>query len=252
MKILLVIANYKDNRQKIFDEGISLINQEYCRVHGFNYIVSSGIETGRESPIWQKFFYVKKLLNENALKDGDKITVLDADMVFAKISYVSPDKNFSYETGKSFSYAIDNGNTHCMGNYTMTINEWSRRMVDLVIDEERFQKYKSTEIWQRWAEQASWYSLCGIKEHSWIPFLNLPNYGWHSNKTDDTLFSIEELEEHIEIRPPEWNTTLLEEEADDPVSQMLQKYNIIRTKKENTIIRHFGGGQPWREEYFNG
>jgi hypothetical protein len=30
---------------------------------------------------------------------------------------------------------------------------------------------------------------------------------------------------------------------------MLQKYNIVKSKKEDTIIRHFGGGQPWREEY---
>jgi len=241
-KILLVIANYSDFRQKLFDEKISPINKRYCDKHGFDYVVSSGIDTGRKSPIWQKFFYVHKLLTENQITDGDRITVLDADMVFAK-------DDESYETEKSFSYAIDNGNTHCMGNYTITINDWSRRMIDLMLSEERHQQFKHREIWDRWAEQASWYFLCGVKEHSWVPFFDLPDYGWHSNENIKPTFSTEELHHNVEIRTPPWNTTLLEEEADDPISKMLQKYNIVKSKKEDTIIRHFGGGQPWREEY---
>ena len=241
-KILLVIANYSDHRQKTFDEKISPITKRYCDKHGFDYLVSDGVETGRKNPIWQKFFRVKSLLSEGELTDGDKVTVLDADMVFAK-----DDK--PYETDKSFSYAIDNGNTHCMGNYTITINEWSRNMIDLMLDEERYQKYKHLELWERWAEQASWYYLCGIKEHSWTPFTDLPDYGWHSHESVDPMFSTEDLHKNVEIRGAAWNTTLLEEEADDPISKMLQKYNIVKSKKEDTIIRHFGGGQPWREEY---
>ena len=243
-KIFLVIANYSDDRQDFFDKKISPINKRYCDKHEFDYVVSSGIDTGRESPIWQKFFSVRQFLNEERLSDGDKITVLDADMVFVS-------DHESYETKKSFSYAIDNGNTHCMGNYTITINKWSRRMIDLVLDEERYQKYKDREIWGRWAEQASWYFLCGIKEHSWTPFFELPDYGWHSNENIYPTFSIEELYENIEIRSSACNTTLLEEESDDPVSRSLQRYNIVKSKKEDTIIRHFAGGQPWREEYFN-
>jgi hypothetical protein len=241
-KILLVIANYKDFRQGLFDEKISPISKRYCDKHGFDYIVSPGIDTGRQSPIWQKFFYVQKLLTDKQLTDGDKVTVLDADMVFVK-------DDEEYTTSKSFSYAIDNGNTHCMGNYTITINDWSRRMIELMLSKERHQQFKHREIWNRWAEQASWYFLCGIKEHSWVPFFDLPDYGWHSNENIEPTFSIEELHENVEIRSPAWNTTLLEEEADDGVSKMLQKYNIVKSKKEDTIIRHFGGGQPWREEY---
>ena len=241
-KILLVIANYRDNRQSLFDEKISPINKRYCDKHNFEYVVSSGIETGRDSPIWQKFFSVRQFLEEGSLHDGDKITVLDADMVFAA-------DHEPYESDKSFSYAIDNGNTHCMGNYTIKINEWSRNMISLMLDEERHQRYKNREIWGRWAEQASWYFLCGIKEHSWVPFLELPDYGWHSNEDIEPTFSIGELYENVEIRSPAWNTTLLEEEADDPISSSLQKYNIVKSKKEDTIIRHFAGGQPWRKEY---
>ena len=59
---------------------------------------------------------------------------------------------------------------------------------------------------------------------------------------------VPELEEHVEIRGPEWNTTLLEDDAEDPVTQQLMKYNITKSKKEDTIIRHWAGGQPWVPE----
>ena len=56
--------------------------------------------------------------------------------------------------------------------------------------------------------------------------------------------------DHVEIKDARWNTTLLSEEADNPVSQMLEQYNINKTLAKETIIRHFAGGQPWRKEYF--
>ena len=114
---------------------------------------------------------------------------------------------------------------------------------------DRYAENKTKEIWTRWAEQASWYSLCAIKDHSWIPFLDLANKGWHSHESLTPVLTLEELEENVEIRGPEWNTTLLEEEANDSVSKSLMKYNIVKSKKEDTIIRHFGGGQPWGAEY---
>jgi hypothetical protein len=43
---------------------------------------------------------------------------------------------------------------------------------------------------------------------------------------------------------PEWNTTLLEEEF-DITPDYLKKYNIVKSKKADTKIRHFAGGQPW-------
>ena len=59
------------------------------------------------------------------------------------------------------------------------------------------------------------------------------------------------MDKHVEVRGPEWDTTLLAEEATDPVSQALQKYNIVKSQKEDTIVRHFAGGQPWNPSYFN-
>mgnify|MGYP001192097352 FL=1 len=244
-KYLVVISRYNDARQEAFDKYISPKNLKYCGQHNTEYIEVRNnyqFKEERDNPIWQKFLYVKSMLDEGRLKDGDKITVLDADMVFAKF-------DFEYITEKSFSYAIDNGNTHCLGNYTISINEWSRRMIGLILCPERYACNKNREIWTRWAEQASWYSLCGIKDHSWVPFFELPNNGWHSNESINPVFSIEELNENVEIRGPEWNTTLLEEEANDSVSKSLMQYNIVKSKKEDTIIRHFGGGQPWGAEY---
>ena len=244
-KYLVVIARYSDSRQEAFDKYISPKNLAYCGKHDSEYIEVRNnyqFKEDRDSPIWQKFLYVKEMLKDGRLKDGDKVTVLDADMVFAK-------DEFEYVTKKSFSYAIDNGNTHCLGNYTLTINDWSRRLVDLILCPNRYAKNKTKEIWTRWAEQASWYFLCAIKDHSWTPFFRLPNNGWHSHESLSPTLSIKELEENVEIRGPEWNTTLLEEEANDSVSKSLMQYNIVKSRKDDTIIRHFGGGQPWSAEY---
>ena len=58
------------------------------------------------------------------------------------------------------------------------------------------------------------------------------------------------LYKNVQIRGPEWNTTLLEEEQDDVISKSLQQYNIVKSKKEDTIIRHWAGGQKWNyQEY---
>ena len=240
-KYLIVIARYNDARQQAFDRYISPKNLKYCGRHNVEYIEVRNnyqFKEERDNPIWQKFLYVKSMLDEGRVKDGDKI----ADMVFAKYDH-------EYITEKSFSYAIDNGNTHCLGNYTITIDDWSRRLIELILCPERYKQNKTKEIWTRWAEQASWYSLCAIIDHSWTPFFELPHNGWHSNDSLEPVFNLEELASHVEIRGPEWNTTLLEEEADSSVSESLMKYNIVKSKKEDTIIRHFGGGQAWRAEY---
>jgi hypothetical protein len=241
-KILFVIANYKDHRQEIFDSKISPRNAAYAKRHNFDYMVSKGGDLFRGNPTWWKFTLVKDLIDRGELKDGDKITHIDADMVFARM-------DLPYETSRSFSYAIDNGNTHCMGNYTMTINTWSRKLIDLILSEELWQKYKSTRHWQEFREQACWYLLAGILQHSYRPFPDMANYGWHSYKTTDTHFSIEELKEHVEVRSCAWNLTLLDEELDRfSVRQNLGRYLINYSRKEDAIIRHFAGGQEWRVE----
>ncbi len=245
-KYFLVIARYPNEKQEIFDSHISPINQKYCDKHGFEYVVVGNdepLEMVRDNPTWWKFTIVQDWINKGKLKQGDVLTHFDADMVIVK-----DDK--PYQTNKSFSYAIDNGNTHCMGNYSVTINDWSKDLINRILDESFFQRMKDTPHWQEFREQAAWYTLAGILPHSWIPFFDMPNYGFHSTVSPEPHYSLEDLDKHVEVRGPEWNTTLLAEEAGDPVSESLQKYNIVKSKKEDMIVRHFAGGQPWNKAYF--
>jgi hypothetical protein len=245
-KILFVIARYKDHRQNIFDEKISPRNKEYCDKHGFKYIeiknnISLNLE--RNNPTWWKFTILRDLLKENKVSNGDIITHIDADMYFVK-------DHLPLETKKSFSYAICSGNTHCMGWYSIKINDWSKKLIDNILSEERYRKlynkitihdrFKTySSFWQDFREQASWYSLAGIKRHSDKPFWDYPNYGFHSEVNEDVVYSLDELENHVEIFPTEWNVTEWEGESSC-------QFNINNNvKKEDVILRHFAGGQSW-------
>jgi hypothetical protein len=181
------------------------------------------------------------------LKDGDKLLHIDADMCIHKL-------DIDYPSNKSFTYCIDSGNTHCMGSYSINVNEWSRRMINLVLDDSRYENLKDVvtkhdyfghydSFWSIFREQASWYSLCGIKRHSNIPFYNLAHYGWHSTKDEWTVYSLEELYENVEILPTCWNVTEMPEESGC-------QFNINPVNREDVIIRHFAGGQTWRKEWF--
>jgi len=245
-KYFLVIARYKDEKQEIFDNHISPINQRYCDKHGFEYVVIGNdepLELVRDNPTWWKFTIVQDWINKGKLKQGDVLTHFDADMVVVK-------DDQPYQTNKSFSYAIDNGNTHCMGNYTITVNDWSIDLIDRILSEDLYNKCKDLDHWQNFREQAAWYTMTGVLPHSWISFFDMPNHGFHSTVSPNLHYSLNDLDKHVEIRGPEWNTTLLTEEADDPISESLQQYNIVKSKKEDTIVRHFAGGQPWNKAYF--
>ena len=249
-KYLMVIARYKDWRQEFFEKYMSPRNKEYCDIHNFEYIEIKNdvdLELFRGNPTWWKFTIVRDMINSGKLKDGDIITHLDADMAIN-------DMNIDYSTKKSFSYSIDSGNTHCMGSYSIKINEWSKRMIDLILDEERYALLNDqvtqhdyfghfSSFWHEFREQASWYSLCGVKRHSQEPFWNLSNYGWHSNENENILYSIDELNENVEILPTSWNVTEMEGESNC-------MFLINKVKKEDVFIRHFAGGQPWRKEWF--
>jgi hypothetical protein len=241
-KYLLVIADYSAPKQEIFDNQISPRNKEFAEQHGYEYIVSKGRDQKfRGNPTWWKFTIPVEMIQDGTLKRGDKLVHFDADMVMCK-------PELDYPNDKSFAYSIDNGNTHCMGNYSLMMNDWSVGMLESMLSEELWQKMYRDPHWVNFREQASWYTLAGVVSHSWTPFFDLDNYGWHSNVTENMKYSIDELNEHVHILRPEWNTTLLEDDADDPVTQQLLKYNIVKSKKEDTIIRHFAGGQPWEVE----
>lgn len=238
-KVLFVIANYPDQRQQMFEQHYSPRNAAYAERHGFEYRVEKGGVLFRNNPTWWKFTLVRDMVRRGELVDGDIVTHLDADMVIV-------DGSAPYVTTKSFSYAIDNGNTHCMGNYSLRITPWSRRLLDLILDEGLYGRHLHNSHWKDFREQAAWYTLAGILPHSFRPFFDYPNYGWHSHRTADTVFSIAELHEHVEVRSPAWNATLIADELEGPGGEALKPYVINPIDRERVIIRHFAGGQPWR------
>lgn len=241
-KILFSVADYKDHRQSIFEDYYSPKNQQYADKWGYEYRVYKAQPEFRGNPTWWKFTLLQDMIKEE-LSEGDVVVNLDADMVIV-------DGSEDYYQGKSWTYAIDNGNSHCMGNYGIKINDWSATMIEKLMSEKRYRTYREHPFWKEFREQCSWYFLAGIKRHSWIPFPNLPNYGFHSTLWDDEHYSLEELDEHVDIKSAEWNTTLLAEEAETQQEKNLQTYNIVRSEKGKTKIRHWAGGQTWRTDEF--
>jgi len=251
MKYLFVLAAYSDYRQQIFDDIISPRNKEYCNNNGFKYI-----EIRKEhNPVpfrgnytWNKFKVVQDLMKSGTLKDNDIIINMDADMFITR--GIQANHGLEPLPQYSFSYAIDSGNTHCMGWFCVRVNDWSRLLIDNILSEERYQKLKDkisiherfktySSFWNEFREQASWYSLAGIKRHSDKSFLLYPNYGFHSEVTEDTVYSVDELRDNTYVFPPIYNVTEWEGESGC-------QFNINKVPKKDVIIRHFAGGQDWR------
>lgn len=244
-KILFVIAKYNDHRQKIFDEIISPRNKHYCDTHGFKYVEiknETHLNLYRNNPTWWKFTILRDLIESNKVSEGDIISHIDADMYFVR-------DDVSIETPKSFSYSIDSGNTHCMGWYSIKINNWSKKLINNILSDQRLEKFYNkitihdrfktySSFWQEFREQASWYSLAGIKRHSDKSFWEYPNYGFHSENNEDVIYSLEELKENVHIFKTEFNVTEWESESSC-------QFKINETDKKDVVIRHFAGGQDW-------
>ena len=237
-KVLFVVADFKDYKQSFFEQHFSPRNAKFAKMHGYEYVVKRGVQPMRDSYTWCKFSIVRDMINEGFLQDGDEILHLDADIRIDKF-----DKD--YPNDKTFAIAIDNGNTFCMGNYKAKVNNWYKTLVNDILDDGLYERNKEKKHWKVFKEQAAFYTLCGIPAHSWESFLELPDYGWHSAKTEDTKYSIDELHENVHVLGPEWDTTLLQEEA-EITHPGLMKYYIVKSKKEDMIMRHFAGGQMWR------
>lgn len=247
-KFLFTFANYSDSRQQFFQTYTSPRNKEYCAKHGYEYLEYLNTPNSfRNHAYWTKFKIIQDMILNRRLNDGDVLLYLDADMCVHDLEIPFP----SY---KSFTYCIDSGNTHCMGSFSLVINEWSRHLVDMILDEHRYanliNKEKEHEpnnqrfsFWKAFGDQASWYSLAGIKTHSDIPFFNLAHYGWHSAKDEWTYYDLDQLYRNVEILPPCWNVTFM-------VGETSTHWNINNVNKEHCIIRHFAAGQPWLAHWF--
>jgi hypothetical protein len=243
MKKFLVIACYNDYRQRHFEEYHSPRNKMYCTYHNFEYIEITDIEKipqncRQRSMVWWRFFLIKHWIDTGFLKDGDIISQIDAD-----ICIVNGEKAFKPAKDKSFVYAIDSCNTHCMGAFSLRITDWSKRMLTNLLDENRYIKYRKTPFWEMFQEQACWYSLAGILgtfahpgQAGWNTVRHL---GWNSTDESDPVYSLEELYANVEILPVEWNVTDWDKRS--PYFRFPTKTN----REEDVIFRHFAGGQKW-------
>lgn len=242
-KYLFVIVRYDNVIQKLYQDHIAPKNKEYCDRHDIEYIEVNHdweIPNIRGNITWSKFSLVQDWIKNGFLKDGDSIVNFDADMVIVK-------PEFEYKTDKSFSYAIDSCNSHCMGNYCININDWSKKLVDDILDENLYQTHKDTRHWRFFREQAAWYTLAGIDPSSQQSYLDQEDYGFHS--ADKSVYSLEELREHVDVKSPIWDCTLIENEIDNRRAARIRKLFINKTNPKDTIIRHFSARQPWRKEY---
>ncbi len=242
-KFLFVIVRYNNVIQKLYQDYIAPKNKNYCERHNIQYIEINNdweIPDFRGNITWMKFYLVQDWIKKGFLKDGDSIINFDADMVIVK-------PEFEYKTDKSFSYAIDSCNSHCMGNYCININSWSKKLLDDILDENLYQAHKNTQHWRFFREQAAWYTLAGINPFCQQSYLDQENYGFHSD--DKSVYSLKELREHVDVKLPIWDCTLLENEIDNRRAARIRKSFINKTKPEDTIIRHFSARQPWRKEY---
>jgi hypothetical protein len=242
--ILFQIAEYSDYRQNVFDEILSPRHQRYCDHQQIEYrVFRQKPETGRPNPIWGKLWKMREIMKE--IQEGDVITVLDADMLI-----VDKETSLVPEEGKSLCYSIDCGNTQCFGWTSFRKNDWSQKVIDLLLDDERYEKYNSDPLWKEWAEQASWYFLTGVPRHSWTPFMLMPNFGFHNyDYGDEKRLSLDEIFENTQLLSAEYNGTILEEEQEG-VAQFLQRYRINPIKRDDVKIRHWGGGQKWEPSWY--
>ena len=63
-----------------------------------------------------------------------------------------------------------------MGNYTITVNDWSIDLINRILSEDSYQKLKTAQHWIDFREQAAWYTLTGTPSHSWTSFFELDNW----------------------------------------------------------------------------
>lgn len=237
-KILLCIADYQGHKNEFFNKYTSVRNREFADYQNYEYIEIRETIPFRNSPVWQKLYYIKSFIDSGKLKNGDTITVIDADMAIV-------DGRHDLTSDKPFTYAICSCNTHCMGYYSINISDWSINLINNLLDEDLYQKYKDDGWWKAWAEQSAFYYVCGIKRHSDIPFTELPNFGFLMEDREETKYSVDELLNNIEIKDVHYNVTWLGENL-----RMDNPFYMIKSNYDDIIIRHWGGDQPWESKYF--
>lgn len=254
-KYLTTFSLYNGEKKFLYNQYAQPRFKKYCELHGLEFLefneTNFKIQTlhpefdARENMHFNRWIKFKELLDNEKIKDGDYIYNFDADIFIKEINeFITPEK--------SFTYAIDSGNTHCFGFFILKITPFSRKLIDLIINRERWLKlkdyiffnehYNNYSTWHI-ADQQMFYTCAGIKPHSWKSFYELSDYGWHSYPTEHTVFSLKDLYDNIHVLPTEWNVTQLIDETGSNGKRNI--YDIVHSTREKAIFRHFAGGQYW-------
>ena len=123
--VLVCFAAYTGDKKKFFNKYTEPRFKKYADFHGWETKIVkdySKYTLTRQHPTWMSWLIINDMIQKGELKDGDNVMSIDADICVYDITK-------PFITNKSFSYAIDSCNTHCMGAYTIKINEWSRNMI---------------------------------------------------------------------------------------------------------------------------
>jgi hypothetical protein len=246
----------ESEKYKLFYQYSKPRIQEFCKLHGFKHL-DVNLDNFQLPSIFKqipsysvinyqfaRWYVIDSCIKENLLKDDDIVNYTDTDVYIVQPKVL-------LQTNKSYSYAIDSGNTHCTGIFSLKINDFTKKLISSILSQERYDNLKDYLLYNEDAkvnlpfyynDQQAYYHVAGIKPHSSVSFLEMPDYGFHSYKTDHTIFTVEELLQNVELLGPEWNTTHLVEETGD--NGKPNYYDIVRTTKDKVINRHFAASAP--------
>lgn len=237
MNVLFQIADYTGFRQEIFQQYFSPRMRQWAEHHGYAYRVVKG-QRYRGRPNWDKLLEAKKLLD--AMPDGEKVLMIDADCVVVRGEYFPPSR-------KALTYVCDDFGSHGTSLMHFVAGSWTRKVVNLLLDEDLYQKHKHEPLWQMWCDQAAWYTIAGIELADGRP----AGTGDFCQKvvanelfSPDTRLTREELLANVEILPPDWSCASPVEER-----TCIEQWRRVNTSATTAIVRHFCGAQQWLVDY---
>jgi hypothetical protein len=243
LRFFITYCDYPENDPKriIFETKTRPRFEEYCKIHDFKFIIISENVAKPYNLGFAKMFWIKQ--NLPVLSNGDVVTYMDIDCCIM---------NGMVPAVFEKDFAIVQESTGCLcmgGTWSVRISDWSRVFIEEMCSEKRQEENKDLGSWKVWHENDAIYHVIGLEWGAPINTIGTRN---------TTPFSKEELNEHIQILPPEWGTTF---SPDDPAPSD-GYYAIISCyyKKENyrsmgdIIVRHLSAGtmlETWADRYYN-
>ena len=217
---------------------------EYCKIHGFEFVE---ITTNLAHPYnlgFAKLFYIRDIIN--TLNDGDVITYMDVDCCIM-------DSRKAPIFEKDFAIVQESTGCLCMGGtWSLRVSDWSKRFIKEICSDEIQAKNKHLPTWKVWHENDAVYHVIGLE---WATPLS------EMGKRNTTIFTIDEINEHVQILPTEWGMTFCAEDTALDYSYYYS-YNVISQYErtdinctfDTCIVRHLSAGtmyENWANRYFN-